>query len=34
MSIHDGHRKRLKERYRSEGLDGFDDLYVLELLLF
>ena len=34
MSIHDGHRKRLLERYRSEGLDGFDDLYVLELLLF
>lgn len=34
MSIHDGHRKRLKERFLKEGLDGFDDLYVLELLLF
>ena len=34
MSIHEGHRKRLKERFRKEGLDGFDDLYVLELLLF
>lgn len=33
MSIHDGHRQRLKERFRKEGLDSFDDLYVLELLL-
>jgi len=34
MSIHDGHRQRLKERFRLEGLDNFDELYVLELLLF
>lgn len=34
MSIHEGHRKRLKERFRKEGLDSFEDLYVLELLLF
>ncbi|MBE7002063.1 MAG: DNA repair protein RadC [Ruminococcaceae bacterium] len=34
MSIHDGHRERLKERFRKEGLDNFDELYVLELLLF
>jgi len=34
MSIHEGHRQRLKDRFRKEGLDGFDDLYVLELLLF
>ncbi len=34
MSIHHGHRQRLKERFRKEGLDNFDDLYVLELLLF
>ena len=34
MSIHDGHRQRLKDRFRREGLDNFDDLYVLELLLF
>lgn len=34
MSIHDGHRERLKERFRKEGLDHFDDLQVLELLLF
>lgn len=34
MSIHDGHRQRLKQRFRKEGLDNFDDLYVLELLLF
>lgn len=34
MSIHDGHRQRLKSRFRKEGLDNFDELYVLELLLF
>ena len=34
MAIHDGHRQRLKERFRSEGLDNFDELQVLELLLF
>ena len=34
MSIHTGHRQRLKERFRKEGLDNFDELYVLELLLF
>lgn len=34
MSIHNGHRQRLKDRFRAEGLDNFDELYVLELLLF
>ena len=34
MSIHDGHRQRLKERFLREGLDGFTDIQVLELLLF
>lgn len=34
MSIHDGHRQRLKERYMKEGLDHFDELQVLELILF
>lgn len=34
MSIHDGHRERLKNRFLKEGLDNFDDLQVLELLLF
>ena len=34
MSIHDGHRQRLKERFLREGLDNFDELHVLELLLF
>ena len=34
MSIHEGHRQRLKDRFRREGLDNFDELYVLELLLF
>jgi DNA repair protein RadC len=34
MSIHNGHRQRLKDRFRKEGLDNFDELYVLELLLY
>lgn len=34
MSIHEGHRQRLKSRFRKEGLDNFEELYVLELLLF
>jgi len=34
MSIHDGHRKRLKNRFIKEGLDGFEAHNVLELLLF
>lgn len=34
MSIHDGHRQRLKERFLKTGLDGFTDVQVLELLLF
>lgn len=34
MSIHDGHRQRLKERFLQEGLDHFSDIQVLELLLF
>lgn len=34
MAVHDGHRERLKERFRSQGLDGFTEVQVLELLLF
>ena len=34
MSIHDGHRDRLKKRFLIEGLDNFSDIQVLELLLF
>ncbi len=29
-----GHRDRVKERFRKEGLDSFDPVHVLELLLF
>ena len=34
MSIHDGHRQRLKDRFCKEGLDNFEEHQVLELLLF
>lgn len=33
-SIHKDHRKRVKARFRKEGLDHFDPVHVLELLLF
>lgn len=34
MSIHDGHRERVKNRFRKEGLDNFEEVHVLELALF
>lgn len=34
MSIHEGHRQRLKNRFLNEGLDHFQEHEVLELLLF
>ncbi len=30
----EGHRKRVKERFLSEGLENFEEVHVLELLLF
>lgn len=32
--VHKNHRERLRNRFLKEGLDNFDELYVLELLLF
>lgn len=34
MGIHDGHRERLRETFIENGLDAFNDLNALELLLF
>lgn len=34
MSLHDGHRDRLRKRYMAEGLDHFTEVQVLELMLF
>ena len=34
MGVHDGHRQRMKRRFLEHGLDNFDDVNVLELLLF
>lgn len=34
MNIHKEHRKRVKARFRSEGLDHFSEVHALELLLF
>lgn len=33
-TIHTGHRQRLKDRFLHEGLEHFDDIHALELLLF
>ena len=32
--MHDGHRERLRNRFKREGLSGFEEHNVLELLLF
>lgn len=34
MGAHDGHRERLRDRFAEHGLDNFNDVNVLELLLF
>lgn len=34
MTMHDGHRRRLRERFRMEGIESFQPHEVLELLLF
>ena len=34
MSIHNGHRERIKKRFLEHGLESFEDHSVLELLLF
>ena len=34
MSIHKDHRQRVKQRFLGEGLDYFDEVHALELLLF
>ena len=34
MSIHDGHRQRMKERFFHEGLDHFSQFEALETLLY
>lgn len=34
MGMHDGHRERMKNRFCENGLGGFDDHNILELLLF
>lgn len=32
--VHDGHRARLRARFLQEGLDGFTEVQILELMLF
>lgn len=34
MSVHDGHRARMRKRFLEQGLDGFDNHQVLEMLLY
>ena len=32
--MHEGHRERLRKRFKAEGLDNFSEINMLELLLF
>ena len=34
MSVHEGHRQRMKQRLLQEGMDSFSEVQALELLLF
>jgi len=34
MGVHDGHRERLRSRFREHGLENFNELNTLEILLF
>ncbi len=34
MGVHDGHRRNLRQRFLSCGLDAFEDHEILEMLLF
>ena len=34
MTLHNGHRQRVRERFLSDGLDSFNEHQVLEMLLF
>ena len=34
MGIHDGHRERLKQRFIDNGIESFNEINLLELLLF
>jgi DNA repair protein RadC len=34
MSIHDGHRQRLKDRFMEQGLDSFTEVQAVEMMLF
>ncbi len=34
MGTHDGHRERMRKRYLRGGLENFDDLAILEFVLF
>lgn len=34
MSVHDGHRKRMKDRYHATGFAGMSDHEIMEMLLY
>ncbi len=34
MSVHDGHRERMRDRFRKNGIGGFKEHEVLEMLLY
>lgn len=34
INVHSGHRQRMREKFFQQGIDGFDDHEVLEMLLY
>ena len=34
VNLHDGHRARMRKRFRETGFDGFEEYQIIELLLF
>ena len=34
MSIHDGHRDRMRRQLKTSGMDSLSDVQVLEVLLY
>lgn len=34
INLHEGHRERMRKRFRETGFDGFDEHQIIELMLF
>ena len=34
VNLHEGHRERMRKRFRETGFDGFEEHQIIEMLLF